>query len=57
MLLTSILGRTLINKLKFAANPNGTFKKVLGVLFVLLGFSIILGYDKDQPNSLLIVQG
>lgn len=46
MLLTSILGRTLINKLKFAANPNGTFKKVLGVLFVLLGLSIILGYDK-----------
>jgi cytochrome c biogenesis protein CcdA/thiol-disulfide isomerase/thioredoxin len=49
----SILGRKLINKLKFAANPNGWFKKVLGVLFILVGIAVITGFDKKMEAFVL----
>ena len=46
MLLISIFGQKIIAKVKFAANPNGIFRKVLAVIFILVGFFIILGLDK-----------
>ena len=46
MLLVSLLGKRIIKRLRFAANPNGIFKKVLGVLFVIVGIMIISGFDK-----------
>jgi cytochrome c biogenesis protein CcdA/thiol-disulfide isomerase/thioredoxin len=46
LLLISVYGRKLINKLKLFANPNGWFKKILGLIFVLVGFSIVTGLDK-----------
>jgi cytochrome c biogenesis protein CcdA/thiol-disulfide isomerase/thioredoxin len=49
----SILGRKLINKLKFAADPNGWFKKFLGVLFILVGLSVISGFDKKVEQFVL----
>jgi cytochrome c biogenesis protein CcdA/thiol-disulfide isomerase/thioredoxin len=49
----SILGRKLINKLKFAANPNGWFKKILGVLFILVGLAVITGFDKKVEAFVL----
>jgi cytochrome c-type biogenesis protein len=49
----SILGRKLINKLKFAANPNGWFKKILGVLFILVGLAVITGFDKKVETFVL----
>lgn len=35
-----------IHSLKWAVNPDGWFKRLLGILFILLGVGIILGYDK-----------
>lgn len=49
----SILGRKIINKLRWAANPEGIFKKLLGGLFIIIGFSIILGIDKQIETALL----
>jgi cytochrome c biogenesis protein CcdA/thiol-disulfide isomerase/thioredoxin len=49
----SILGRKLINKLKFAANPDGLFKKFLGVLFILVGLAVITGFDKKVEAFVL----
>lgn len=46
LLAISILGRKLVNRLKILSNPNGIFKKVLGVIFILVGLSIITGFDK-----------
>lgn len=53
LLLISIFGRKLINKLKIVANPNSVFKKVLGVLFLVAGLSIITGFDKKVETFIL----
>lgn len=47
MFLIAFFGQKLVRRLKWAANPNGAFKKVLGVLFLLVGLAIITGLDKD----------
>ncbi len=46
LLLISVLGSRLIKKLKFASNPDGIFKRGLGLLFLIVGVLIITGYDK-----------
>jgi cytochrome c biogenesis protein CcdA/thiol-disulfide isomerase/thioredoxin len=53
LLAIAVLGRKLINKLKFAANPNGWFKKILGVLFILVGLAVITGFDKKVEAFVL----
>jgi len=47
MLLIAIFGQRVIKKLKFAANPNGAFRKILGVIFIIVGLSVITGFDKQ----------
>lgn len=39
-------GQTFVGKIKFASDPKGTFQRVISVLFILVGFMIITGYDK-----------
>ena len=46
MLLVTIFGHKIVKKLKFASNPNGLFKKVLGIIFLVIGVLIITGLDK-----------
>jgi cytochrome c-type biogenesis protein len=46
MLAISLLGRKLTKKLNVVSNPHGKFRKVLGIIFLVVGLSIILGYDK-----------
>jgi cytochrome c biogenesis protein CcdA/thiol-disulfide isomerase/thioredoxin len=53
LLAIAVLGRKLINKLKFAANPNGWFKKIFGVLFILVGLAVITGFDKKIETFVL----
>jgi len=53
LLLISIFGRTLIDKLKWLSNPNGWFKKFIGVLFVLVGLAVIFGIDKQVQTFVL----
>ncbi len=53
LLLISFLGRSLINKLKVVANPNSVFKKVLGILFLIVGISIMTGFDKKVETAIL----
>ena len=53
LLLISFLGRSLVNKLKVVANPNSTFKKVLGILFLIVGLAIITGFDKKVETAIL----
>jgi cytochrome c-type biogenesis protein len=53
LLAIAVLGRKLINKLKFAANPNGWFKKILGVIFILVGLAVITGFDKKIETAIL----
>jgi len=46
LLAISLAGRRITRKLGWALNPNGTFRRVLGILLVLVGLMIITGYTQ-----------
>jgi cytochrome c biogenesis protein CcdA len=52
-LLIAILGQKFVSKLSWATDPDGWFKRIIGILFVLIGVSIIFGWDKDFEILLL----
>lgn len=53
LLLIALVGQRLADRLGFAADPRGIFKRVLGVLFVLVGVAIITGADKTLQIQIL----
>lgn len=53
LLLISLLGQRFIQRARWAANPNGWFKRGLGVLFILVGIFILTGADKRVQTALL----
>ena len=53
LLLISIFGGVLVSRLKWASNPNGVFQKVIGILFIVVGLSVILGLDKQVQTFVL----
>lgn len=53
LLLISLLGQKFVAKIRWAANPNGWFKRGLGVLFILVGIFILTGADKRVQTYLL----
>lgn len=56
MLLIALTGRRFMPTLQAAADPHGWFKRVLGVLFLIIGAAIIAGYDK-KVEAWIIGQG
>lgn len=53
LLFIAIGGRNVVQRLGWAANPHGVFRKVLGVLFIVVGLSVILGIDKNLQTYIL----
>ncbi len=53
LLIVSVVGQKIMNKLGVVADPNGWFKKTLGVVFLIVGVAIIGGLDKKLQLSLL----
>ena len=53
MLGVALFGRAFTNKLKFFSNPNGIFKLILGIIFLVVGISIITGFDKKVETAIL----
>ena len=49
-------GQAVSRRFRFAANPNGWFKKLLGVLLVLTGLMVLTGFDKTF-EAWIIEQG
>lgn len=49
----ALLGQKFISKARWAADPHGWFKKVLGVLFIVTGVLIITGLDKKFTEAVL----
>ena len=47
LLLIGYIGQGLIQKLVWAVNPKGVFKRVLGVVFIIVGIGVIGGYDRN----------
>lgn len=55
LFLIAILGQKFLKNVKWISKPNGVFKKVLGVIFLLIGLAIISGVDKKIEAKILDV--
>lgn len=53
MFLVAFAGQKVMSKLNISADPNGWFKKILGILFLIVGIGIITGYDKVLETYVL----
>lgn len=53
LLLIAWIGQKLIDRLGWALNPNGWFRKTLGVIFIALAILILFGYDKKIESKIL----
>jgi cytochrome c biogenesis protein CcdA/thiol-disulfide isomerase/thioredoxin len=52
LLIVSLVGQKVLTKLDIAADPKGLFKRVLGIIFVLVGLAILSGFDKTLETSI-----
>ena len=46
-------GRSIVQRLGWAANPHGAFRRILGTLFVVVGVSVMFGLDKQLQTYIL----
>ena len=53
LLLIAYVGQKLVSRLNWAIDPNGWFRKVLGVLFIAVAVCIVFGWDKRIESSIL----
>lgn len=53
LFLISIFGRAVVDRLNWLSDPHGTFRKVIGILFLVVGFGVILGLDKELQAWIL----
>jgi len=56
LLLIAFLGQAFARKLGWLANPSGLFKRIIGILLILVGIAVIFGLDK-QFQSFVLEQG
>ncbi len=54
LLLISIFGQKAISKLRWAANPKGAFRIVIGIIFILVGIAVVTGLDKEFQTWFII---
>ena len=53
LLLIALIGQKLVRKLAWASDPNGWFKKLLGILFIILAAAIAFGWDRQVESGIL----
>jgi cytochrome c biogenesis protein CcdA/thiol-disulfide isomerase/thioredoxin len=53
LLFVAFVGQKILNKTGVVANPRGLFKKILGIIFILVGIAIITGADKTLQGTIL----
>ncbi len=53
LLVVSYLGQNVVQKLGWLNDPHGTFKKVIGVLFIVVGLGVASGYDKKLETFII----
>lgn len=56
LFLIALFGQHLVRSLRWAANPHGWFRRIIGVLFIFIGLFIILGGDRAL-QTFIIDQG
>ncbi|GAA2030990.1 hypothetical protein GCM10009819_13510 [Agromyces tropicus] len=53
LLLIALLGRGLVRRLGWLADPDGWFRRVIGAIFVLVGLAVVTGFDKTLQTWIL----
>lgn len=53
LLLIGLLGQRFIAKLGWASNPHGWFKRLLAILFIIVGLAVVFGLDKQLQAWIL----
>ena len=53
LLLIALLGRSIVRRLGWLANPGGWFRRVIGAIFILVGIAVITGFDKQLQTWIL----
>lgn len=56
LLIIGLLGERLVSKLEWVSNPDGYFKRGLGIVFLIVGVAVIAGLDK-KFQTYVIAQG
>lgn len=56
LLLVSLFGRALADRLRWLSNPEGWFKKAVAIVFILVGLAVIFGLDK-RAQTFVLEQG
>ncbi len=51
LLLITLTGNKVLKKLGWGINPNGLFKKILGIIFIIIGLSIATGFEKKLLST------
>lgn len=46
LLVVAVAGQAAVKKLGWLTNPNGVFRKTIGVLFIIVGIAVIFGLDR-----------
>ena len=53
LLLVALLGRSFARRLGWLADPNGWFRRTIGVIFIAVGIVVIAGLDKTLQSLIL----
>lgn len=53
LIVIAIVGERIMVKVGYASDPRGLFKKIFGVIFIIVALAIVSGYDKKFQITLL----
>lgn len=53
LLLVSYMGQGLVQKFGWLNDPSARFRKIIGILFIIVGFSVARGYDKKLETFII----
>lgn len=53
LIVIALLGRSIIARLRIVADERSWFKRILGIVFVLIGLMIVSGLDKKFETYVL----
>ena len=53
LVLIALGGRSIVSRFRFIADERWSFKRILGVIFLLVGLAIVSGFDKKIETAIL----
>jgi cytochrome c biogenesis protein CcdA/thiol-disulfide isomerase/thioredoxin len=54
LLLITVFGQRFITRFEWASDPRSVFRRALGIMFIVVGLSIIVGWDKKAETWLTV---